>query len=166
MLEKEDGYVASSGLGSFAMSGLLAQASAVPAATSRSTAASTTSSSSSTPPSLLSKGGSLQMDFSKLLVAELKNQDPGKPTDSDALMSQLAMMQMVTEIHALKTSMSEWASTQGLAGASNLVGRTVSVTNGQTVTSGQVSSVAVTQGSMTVQVNGQSYPVSSIQEVR
>ena len=106
------------------------------------------------------------MDFSKLLVAELKNQDPGKPTDSDALMSQLAMMQMVTEIHALKTSMSEWASTQGLAGASSLVGRTVSVTNGQTVTSGQVSSVAVSQGSMTVLINGQAFPVSSIQEIR
>ena len=76
------------------------------------------------------------------------------------------MMQMVSEIHSLKTSMSEWASTQGLAGASSLVGKTVTVNDGQSTSSGPVASVSFSQGSVTVQVNGRQYPIGNVTSVK
>ena len=161
MLEREDNSVSN-----LSLSGLLAQTSGTSTTGSSSSSTSTSSSSSSSSTSSSSSLSVSGMDFAKLLVAELKNQDPGKPTDSDALMNQLAMMQMVSEMHSLKTSMSDWASTQSLAGASSMVGRTVTINNGSTTLSGQVSSVAVKSGSMTVLVNGCSYPLSNVTEIK
>jgi flagellar basal-body rod modification protein FlgD len=69
-----------------------------------------------------------QNEFLKLMLAQLKNQDPMKPTDPTQFLSQLAEFSTVTGIQNMQTSMSDLASslrsTQVLNGAS-LVGHDV-----------------------------------------
>jgi flagellar basal-body rod modification protein FlgD len=69
-----------------------------------------------------------QNEFLKLMLAQLKNQDPMKPTDPTQFLSQLAQFSQVTGIQNMQTSMQDLAtslrSTQVLSGAS-LVGREV-----------------------------------------
>ena len=57
-------------------------------------------------------------DFMTLLIAELRNQDPLSPMDSQAMVAQLSQMQMVSEMRASRQSDEM---TQALA----LMGRTV-----------------------------------------
>jgi flagellar basal-body rod modification protein FlgD len=69
-----------------------------------------------------------QNEFLKLMLAQLKNQDPMKPTDPTQFLSQLAQFSTVTGIQNMQTSMADLASslrsTQVLNGAS-LVGHDV-----------------------------------------
>ncbi|HVY82355.1 MAG TPA: flagellar hook assembly protein FlgD [Steroidobacteraceae bacterium] len=69
-----------------------------------------------------------QNEFLKLMLAQLKNQDPTKPADPTQFLSQLAQFSTVTGIQNMQTSMEDLAaslrSTQVLNGAS-LVGHDV-----------------------------------------
>ncbi|MDX1250724.1 MAG: flagellar hook assembly protein FlgD [Gammaproteobacteria bacterium] len=69
-----------------------------------------------------------QDEFLKLMVAQLKNQDPMKPMQNGEFMAQMAQFSTVTGIQELQTSFSQFAtamqSNQALQ-ASALVGRTV-----------------------------------------
>jgi flagellar basal-body rod modification protein FlgD len=64
--------------------------------------------------------------FLKLLVAQLKYQDPSKPTDSTEMMAQSAQFTMVQRLEDMaKSSASTLGIEQGMA-ASSLVGKSVS----------------------------------------
>ena len=70
--------------------------------------------------------------FLKLLVAQLKYQDPTKPTDTSALMQQTATLSMVERINAMAKSNEEMIKTytsmlaeQRISSSVGLVGRTV-----------------------------------------
>ncbi len=69
-----------------------------------------------------------QDEFLKLMVAQLKNQDPMKPMQNGEFMAQMAQFSAVTGIQELQNSFSQFAtamqSNQALQ-ASALVGRTV-----------------------------------------
>jgi flagellar basal-body rod modification protein FlgD len=69
-----------------------------------------------------------QNEFLKLMVAQLKNQDPMKPMDPAAFLSQLAQFSTVTGIQGMQTSIADLSSSlksaQVLQGSS-LVGHTV-----------------------------------------
>ncbi|MBM3460586.1 MAG: hypothetical protein FJX76_00605 [Armatimonadetes bacterium] len=108
-----------------------------------------------------------EMDFMQFLVAQLKNQSPLNPQNSDSMMQQMAMMQMVSETRQLRTELKDWAQAQGLAGASNLVGRTAKVLNndGQPMM-GQVEAVAIRDGRVSVRMAGLEYPLSKIYDVQ
>jgi flagellar basal-body rod modification protein FlgD len=71
-----------------------------------------------------------QEDFLKLLVAQLKNQDPSSPADNAEFLSQIAQFSMVSGIDKLGTSFNGIAgsfyTTQAMQ-ASELVGRQVLV---------------------------------------
>ena len=84
-----------------------------------------------------------QDDFMKLLVAQMKNQDPNNPTDNGQFLAQIAQFSMVNGIDKLGTSFDSVAtsmgSTQAMQAAS-LVGRqvltetnTASLQEGQTL---------------------------------
>jgi flagellar basal-body rod modification protein FlgD len=62
-----------------------------------------------------------QDTFLKLLVAQLKYQDPSKPADSTAFLAQTAQFTQVEKLGAI----ADMLSSQQLIGASSLVGRTV-----------------------------------------
>jgi flagellar basal-body rod modification protein FlgD len=69
-----------------------------------------------------------QNEFLKLMIAQLKNQDPMKPTDPNQFLSQLAQFSQVTGIQNMQTTMEDLStsmrSTQVLSGTS-LVGHDV-----------------------------------------
>lgn len=102
--------------------------------------------------------GSNQLDsnaFLKLLVAQLKYQDPEKPTDSSQFMAQQAQLTSLEKMTALAdTSRSAFEAQQKLSAAS-LVGRSVSwkATDGSTST-GQVTAANIAGDTPTLSVNG------------
>jgi flagellar basal-body rod modification protein FlgD len=86
--------------------------------------------------------------FLKLLVAQLKYQDPSKPADSTQMMAQSAQFTMVQRLEDMaKSTASTNGIEQGMA-ASNLVGKSVSwlATDGTTQT-GTVTSASFGGGS-------------------
>jgi len=78
--------------------------------------------------------GLKQEDFIKLLVAQVKNQDPSKPMDPSEFMNQLAQFSTVNGIQDLNTSFTSLAgqltSDQALQ-AAGLVGRDVLIPGGE-----------------------------------
>lgn len=71
-----------------------------------------------------------QADFLSLLVEQMRNQDPTKPTDSSQMVSQLAQINQVSATQALQTSFDALSkSMQGnqLLQAGSMVGRSVVV---------------------------------------
>ena len=98
------------------------------------TAAVTNTSGTSTPPSLASQSSKNATDtqdrFMKLLIAQMKNQDPMNPMDNAQVTSQMAQIQTVTGVSTLDTSIkalsSQFVQMQALQSVS-LVGRDVTV---------------------------------------
>jgi len=66
-------------------------------------------------------------DFLTLMLAQLKNQDPTSPVDSNTFLSQLASLSEVQGITQLNTSFSALSSSLGSSQASSLLGHTVLV---------------------------------------
>jgi flagellar basal-body rod modification protein FlgD len=79
-----------------------------------------------------------QADFIKLLTAQLQNQDPTSPTKPQDLANEFAQLSTVSGINSLNQKVSQ---IQGGAGAAQigqaalLIGKTVTVAGGSTVTS-------------------------------
>lgn len=78
--------------------------------------------------SQLAVGGT---DFMTLLVAQLQAQDPLSPMDSSEFMSQLAQLQSVTELQAIRGLLAT-RSEGSVADAVALIGRTVQWTDAAT----------------------------------
>lgn len=83
-----------------------------------------------------------QDTFMKLLVAQLKYQDPSKPTDSAALMAQTAQYTQVEKLSQVVDMMTA----QQLIGASALVGRTITYQDGDGVSQSGVVKMAKLNG--------------------
>ncbi len=64
--------------------------------------------------------------FLKLLVAQLKFQDPLKPTDAQSFMAQTAQFTQVEKLEELSKAITKSAQVSALSTASALLGRTVS----------------------------------------
>ena len=84
--------------------------------------------------------------FLKLLVAQLKYQDPTSPTDSAQFMAQTAQFTQVEKLEEIAAAVAQSVTAQAVFGANSLVGRTVSWlgTDGKTEVSGVVSSASFT----------------------
>jgi flagellar basal-body rod modification protein FlgD len=64
--------------------------------------------------------------FLKLLVAQMKYQDPTKPTDASQFLAQTAQFTLVEKLDALQDSQAEMVATNHIQAATALVGTTVS----------------------------------------
>ena len=80
--------------------------------------------------------------FLKLLIAQLKNQDPTKPMDSTAFVSQLASFSQVEQSVNTNTKLDSLLTSSALSLADAVIGRTVTSADG--ATSGTVASVKIT----------------------
>jgi flagellar basal-body rod modification protein FlgD len=104
-------------------------------------------------------------DFLTLMLAQLKNQDPTSPVDSNTFLTQLAQLTQVQGITQLNTSFSQFAGTQ----ATSLLGHTATVpsstaalsTAGQTING----SIAVPQNSPQVTLNIKNASGSTVQSI-
>lgn len=128
--------------------------------------------------------------FMKLLVAQLKYQDPSKPMDTGAMMQQTASLSMVEKINEMATSVDDMvkatqslADTQKAVGTSyatmlmeqrmssavGLVGRTVTYadkTNPDTKVEGVVDSVRFDTEGPILSVGGKDVPLASVSSVK
>jgi flagellar basal-body rod modification protein FlgD len=69
--------------------------------------------------------------FLKLLVAEMKNQDPTNPMDSTQYVAQLAAFSQVEQSVQINTKLDQLLQSSTLAQADALIGRTVTSANGK-----------------------------------
>ena len=93
--------------------------------------------------------------FMKLLVTQLKNQDPSTPMDTNAMMSQTTQLAMMEQVTAQTTTANENYSLQMRIAASNLVGREVSYTGPDGVeVKGTATSVSFAEAVPKVSVGG------------
>ncbi|MCE0457326.1 flagellar hook assembly protein FlgD [Curtobacterium flaccumfaciens] len=94
--------------------------------------------------------------FMKLLVTQLRNQDPSSPMDTNQMISQQTQLAMMEQITNQTTTGNENFSLQMRIAAANLVGKQVSYTDadsGKSVT-GIASAVSYANSVPTVTVNG------------
>jgi flagellar basal-body rod modification protein FlgD len=105
--------------------------------------------------------------FLKLLVAQLKYQDPSNPSDGAAFLAQTAQFTQVEKLAELAKEQKNLVGAQLMLSASNLVGRTVAYAgpDGTTVT-GIVQSATFGGSEPTLKVGNTDVPLSSVTEVR
>jgi flagellar basal-body rod modification protein FlgD len=77
--------------------------------------------------------------FLKLLIAEMKNQDPTKPMDSTQYVAQLATFSQVEQSVQTNTKLDQIMQSSALSQADALIGRSITSADGKT--SGSVSAV-------------------------
>jgi flagellar basal-body rod modification protein FlgD len=104
--------------------------------------------------------------FLKLLVAELKYQDPMNPTDPNTMLAQTAQFSVVEQLNNLTTQIAAMTtSSQDAAGAA-LIGRRVAGTDaaGDAV-SGVVSGLQTSSSGMELLVGGQDVPLANVTSI-
>ncbi|GIJ48664.1 hypothetical protein Val02_55500 [Virgisporangium aliadipatigenens] len=105
--------------------------------------------------------------FLKLLVAQLKYQDPTKPADSTQFLAQTAQFTMVEKVEESNKAQQQLLTAQLMTTAAGLVGRTVSFVDGNGGQgSGVVTAATISGSSPTVRVGNTDVPLSSVTEVR
>ena len=106
--------------------------------------------------------------FLKLLVAQLRYQDPSNPADSSQMMSQTAVFTQVEKLEAIATQNAAMLALQRSSSAGALVGRVVAYTDGSGETkTGAVNSVrlATDTSEATAYIGGVAVPVARITEI-
>jgi flagellar basal-body rod modification protein FlgD len=94
----------------------------------------------------------------KLLIAEMKNQDPTKPMDSAQYVGQLASFSGVEQAVKTNARLDALMSSYALTQAESFIGRTVISADG--AIGGKVTSVQVTSdGAVATLDNGQTVPL-------
>ncbi|GAC1323680.1 MAG: hypothetical protein NVSMB25_20260 [Thermoleophilaceae bacterium] len=118
---------------------------------------------SATPPATLGKD-----EFLKLLVGQLKNQDPMQPTDSSQWISQMAQFTQLEQVSNLAKSNEKIASSLSVSQTLSLIGRTVTYTDqGGNAVTGVVGKVDMTGGTATLTVGTQAgVTATSVTQVR
>src|SRR3712207_1895063 len=81
-------------------------------------------------------------NFLKLLMAQMKNQDPTEPMKSTEYMAQLATFSQVEQTVQSNTKLDALLASSALSQADGVIGRTVTTADGKI--SGQVNSVVIT----------------------
>lgn len=71
----------------------------------------------------------IQMDYMKLLVAQLQNQNPLEPLDNNEMASQLAQFSQLEQLESLNSSFQEVLTNTQLSYASSLIGKQVGFFN-------------------------------------
>ena len=104
--------------------------------------------------------------FLKLLVAQLKYQDPSNPADGTQFLAQTAQFTQVEKLGQLAQDQANLLKAQQMINASGMVGRTITYPgpDGADVT-GVVSSATFTGSTPTLRVGNTDVPLSSVKEV-
>jgi len=126
----------------------------------------TTPSSASQPTT--QSGAELDKDaFLKLLVAQLRYQDPSNPADGTQFMAQTAQFTQVEKLNQLVTDQQSMMAAQRMLSAGSMVGKTVSYvgSDGATV-SGVVASASFTGSEPTLRVGNTDVALSTVTQIR
>ena len=91
-------------------------------------------------------------NFLKLLMAQMKNQDPTEPMKSTEYMSQLATFSQVEQTVKTNTKLDALLTSAALTQVDGVIGRTVSTIDG--TVSGEVTSVVITNEGAVAKLKG------------
>ncbi|MCZ8544437.1 flagellar hook assembly protein FlgD [Mesorhizobium qingshengii] len=98
--------------------------------------------------------------FLKLLIAEMKNQDPTKPMDSTQYVAQLATFSQVEQSVQTNTKLEQIMQSSALSQADAIIGRSITSADGKTT--GTVASVTLaSSGLIAVLQDGTQVPVGA-----
>lgn len=115
------------------------------------TGTSPVTSATSTPTVSAAERASLDYDaFLRLLIAQIKNQDPTKPMDSAQFMSQLASFSNVEQAIKTNTKLDALMTSFALSQADDVIGRTV--TSGDGSITGKVMALRIVDGGALAQL--------------
>ena len=104
--------------------------------------------------------------FLKLMVAQLKNQDPMNPTDSSQFLAQTAQFTSLEKLDSVAQQTGQALTAQMAFGASSLVGRSVTYADADGVeTAGKVDSVRFTSTGPLLGVGGAEVALASVVKV-
>jgi flagellar basal-body rod modification protein FlgD len=104
--------------------------------------------------------------FMKLLLAQMRNQDPLKPMEDKDFIAQLAQFNSLNQLTQMSKNLDELVKSQALSQGSALIGKTVSgMSSDGSVISGVVSGLQLSGGSITLDVGGQRIPLDSVHSV-
>lgn len=108
--------------------------------------------------------------FLKLLVAQLKNQDPTSPMDQKDMMAQMAQFTSVEQMTAMVDTLKTMSFNTTVAQSVGLIGKNVDYVTGDeinsTIVSSSVTGVAMANGEIKLTLaNGESVEPSSIVRV-
>ncbi|MFN3255986.1 MAG: flagellar hook assembly protein FlgD [Ilumatobacter sp.] len=112
-------------------------------------------------------GADLDRDaFLKLLVAQLRYQDPTNPTDPSAMMAQTSQLTMVERLQEISDALTAAAATDQLALAGSMVGREITFQSENGPTTGLVEAVRFLEGQFVLSAGGFAVPLTAVTEIR
>lgn len=107
-----------------------------------------------------------QEDFLKLLVAQLKSQDPLNPMKDTEFIGQMVQFSALEQNKTMQSTISAMNSSQRIIQANSMLGRIVQlIEEDGTISTGIVSSVVFDQNSPQIVVNGKAYSLEQILSV-
>jgi flagellar basal-body rod modification protein FlgD len=106
-------------------------------------------------------------DFLQMMMAELQNQDPLDPTNTDDMLSELSTMTQVASNETMATTLNSIGLGQNLADAGALIGATVSGLSNQNSQQivGNVDSVTITGGTPVLNIGSDTMNLSNIEAI-
>jgi flagellar basal-body rod modification protein FlgD len=115
----------------------------------------------------LQTGGFDRDAFMKLLIAQVRYQDPTKPLDSTEFVAQTAQFTTVEQLEKLASAQAKALSFQQVLLSSALIGREiVAVDPGGQIVTGQVTSVNLDGDQPAVVVEGLDVPIDTVTQIR
>lgn len=130
---------------------------------------STTIASASAPPPAPPENPNSTLDkdaFLKLLVAQLKYQDPTAPTDVSQMMQQTSSLSMVERLDQIASGIDTLVAGSPLSSAASMLGREVSFDIGlSTPITATVDSVKLVDGAVVLSAGGHEVPIDALVEV-
>lgn len=90
-----------------------------------------------------SSASTIRMDYMKLLVTQLQNQNPLEPMSNEAMASQLAQFSQLAQLESMNTSFSDVLAGVQRSYAASLIGKEVSFADQSETGSGEIVSGTV-----------------------
>lgn len=111
-------------------------------------------------------GGVSKNDFLKLLVAQLRNQDPMRPMEDKEFIAQVAQLNTVEQMSNMNANLTELLIFEGVSQASTLIGKTIEAqTSGGKAVKGVVKEVSVEEGKPMLVVGDQEVAMADVQRI-
>ncbi len=113
----------------------------------------------------------IQMDYMKLLIAQLQNQDPTEPLDNNEMASQLAQFSQLQQLETMNSSFAKVLNSMEQNYAASLLGKDVTFqaetdTGTTDIVSGTVEQVSNIDGQIVLSVGGQAVGLDEVLSVK
>ena len=106
-----------------------------------------------------------QEDFFELLATQLANQDPLSPMENTEYIAQMASFSTLESMSSLASSFGAFSAQQGFMTVQSVLGRQVTVQDGDGEISGVATAVHVSDGTTQITIDGTDYPAANILRV-